>query len=695
MAQQTVKIYANKWAYVDSMTPIGVIDITGLSEVQMRYWYGTNPNWNGSMLFVGFESFPQNLDKKRIYYATAKFAFRTAYYVPNFALYDSDDFDPATLEWSNKPQIYGSLGPETGQISSSQSMADYTLQPRASVAGILSQNTCAMLRRPAHVLLNMYGRETYAYAYAKPRFLANGSSVPYIEITYDDAVSIASKVVYASGPVDGYANPREAQSFSWNYVKDRQDDYDCVGNDYDQSSAVFYWKNSEDDNYTSVSISGNTKSVTIPANTFPANKIIEWYISGTDDGGTTSQTEVFSFNTSAGTAYATAKKPISTVEDGAAPITFEWEFSSTDGQEPSGVDLWWKLPSEANNEWHTLLSNASPVTRYSVAAGTFPAGEIQWIVRAYNIDGTAGPWSQPASGYYSFICMDAPDPPGGLNATEVPLTTISWQSAEQQGYEISIDGKVVRKAFGAGTYNWKITEPLPDGEHVISVRVLGAYGFWSQPSTVTITVTNTPPAEITLNGIFDLDAYLAWEYDSDPGSDVLVQVYRDNKLIGISTEASYSDLTVLGTHSYYVILKDENGNYSQSNTVTGTMHTDVKMIAPLDGSAAWLALRLSENSADTDEFNWTQMNVTQHVKGAVWPQIERSTFQDMTASFNCAFINQDEIRSFEALRGKIVIVKCKNDNVVVGMLAQLERRVTAFYTAYNFTLQQIHVMGIT
>ena len=180
MAQQTVKIYATKWAYVDSNTPIGVIDITNLSEVQMRYWYGSSPSWNGSMLFVAFENFPQNLDKKRIYYATAKFALRTGSYVANFVLYDADDFDPATTEWSNKPQIYGSLGPESGQISGGQSMADYTLQPSASTAGALSRSTCAMLRRPAHVLLNYYGRESYAYAYAKPRYLTNGSSVPYV-----------------------------------------------------------------------------------------------------------------------------------------------------------------------------------------------------------------------------------------------------------------------------------------------------------------------------------------------------------------------------------------------------------------------------------------------------------------------------------------------------------------------------------
>lgn len=694
MAQQTIKLYASDWAYIDSRTPIGVIDISSLSEVEMRYFYGSSGNWNGSMLFFHLDQFPASLSKKRIYYASATFAFRTDYYVCQFQmLHSSVDFDPATLQWNNKPSV-GGHSLTTSQISGSQrTFADFQLIPSSNLtARQLSVGACSMLKMPTHLIVNIYGSANYADGIAKLRTLSNGSTVPYVEITYDDAVSIPSKVVYASGPIDGYANPREAQSFSWNYVKDPQDDYDCYGEDYDQSSATFYWKDSTDENYTAVAISGNTKNVTIPANTFPANKTIQWYVSGTDDGGTTSQTDVFSFSTSAGTAYATAKNPISTVEDGAAPITFEWEFSSTDGQEPSGVDLWWKLPTEDNSHWHTLLSNASPVTSYSVPANTFPAGEIQWIVRAYNIDGTPGPWSTPTAGYYSFICLAAPDPPGALNATPVPLSRISWQSADQQGYEITIDGTVVKKAFGAGTYSWTVEEPLADGSHTVSVRVLGAYGFWSQPSTVTITVSNTPPAEITLSGIFEIDAYLAWEYDTDPG-DVTVQVYRDGILIGKTAGTSYADLLVLGTHEYYVIVGDSDGNYSQSNTVTGTMRTNVKVIAPLDGSAAWLELRLSENSADAEDYSWTQTSVSQHVTGAVWPQLERGSFQDLSVTYNCAFRTQEDVRAFEALRGKVVVLKSRGDNVVVGMMNQLQKRTTLFYTAFSFTLQQIHVEG--
>ena len=691
MAQVTVQLPITKWAYADSGTPIGVIDISQEDSVLMKYFYGSTNNWHGSLLYVGWEEFPAALSKQKIYYVTAKFAYR--FFVSPAAkywLWYCDDFDPATLEWYNRPTPKGSYHPQVS-VGGDGQFHDFLLQPPASSsAAVLSQGSCEMLRGTTGVITNMSSDDhNRGSGSAKLHTLADDVSIPYLEVTYDDAVTIPSKIVVSSAPDSGYVNPREATSFSWLYEKDRQDVYDCVGEEYGQTSAVFYWKDSESETYNSIAIADSTQSIDVPASTFPANKYIDWYVEGTDDGGTTSQTDVYQFSTIAGTAYATAQKPISTVEDGSAPITFEWGFSSEDGQDPSGVDLQWKLPTELDSEFHSLLSNASPVTSYSVAAGTFSAGEIQWRVRAYNVDGTAGPWSKPATGYYSFICISAPDPPAGLSATSVPLSTISWQSAEQQGYEITIDGEVAKKAFGAGTYRWTVEEPLSDGTHTISVRVLGAYGFWSQPSTVTINISNTPPATITLGGSYDADAYLAWTFDTDPG-EVITTVYRDGEAIGKTPETTYVDMTVLGTHDYYVIVSDSSGNYSKSNTFTADMHTDVKIMAPIDRSAPWLELRLSENSMDTDEYQWTQTYATQHVTGAVYPQLDRSQYQDMTASYNCAFIKQEEIRAFESMKGKIVVLKCKGDHVVVGMLAQLQKRVTPFYTAYYFSIQQIH-----
>lgn len=700
MAQATVRIPVTKWGYVDSETPIGVIDISQDTTANLKYFYGHAPSWHGSILYMGVDDFPSALDKQRIYYFRAKFCFQgdtgqAGQTSTRAMLYYAEDFDPETLEYSNKPALYSTYLLKTDNVGTTGRDTDVEMIPFTSYssAETLSKESCKSLRRPTVALVNSYAQQyNRSTVYVKLWTLADGVTAPYLEVTYDDSITVPSKIARSTGPDSGYANPRTATEFSWHYEKDPDAGYDCVGEEYGQTSAVFYWKDSEEENYNAITIADGTQSVEVPANTFPINKTIEWYVEGTDDGGTTSETEVYSFSTAAGTAYATAKKPINTVEDGSAPITFEWEFTSDDGQEPAGVDLWWKLPTELVTEFHHILDNESPTTSYTVPGGTFPSGEIQWIVRAYNVDGTAGPWSQPTSGYYSFINVSAPDPPAGMNATNVPLTTITWQSPDQQGQEISIDGVVVKKLFGPSNYRWQVEEPLSDGMHTISVRVFGAYGFWSQPSTVTINVTNTPPIGISLNVTFGIDADMSWNFDSDPG-EVITQVFRDGVLIGETDGNSFTDREVLGTHSYYVMVRDNSGNYSQSNTETGEMHVDVKMISRYDGFSGWLELRLSENSMDTDEYQWTQTQAVQHVTGAVYPQLERSPFQDLRASYNCAFLRQEEVHAFETLKGKVVILKSKGDHVVVGMLSSITKRITPFYTTFYFTLQQIHTKG--
>ena len=490
----------------------------------------------------------------------------------------------------------------------------------------------------------------------------------------------ASQITAQNAPISGYNNPRTATSFGW-YFK--------TGNyNVESGNVTLYWRETGASSWTSVSTTSGSESVTVAANTFPVGSSVEWYLSGSDFSGATSQTEVYTFSTSAGTAYAQCVSPISSVEDGSAPITFTWTLSSTDGQTPSGVDFWWKLPSEANNQWHAILSNASPVTSYTVPGGTFPAGEIQWLTRAYNADGTAGPFSTPGYGYYSFICVAAPNPVEGLNATAVPLTTISWQSDEQQAYMITIDGVVVRKAFGNDVASWQVEEPLSEGVHEIAVSVQGQYGFWSEPAAISIAVGG-PTDELDLSGEFSVDAVLSTD------STGMIRYYRDGVFIGTATDdAPFTDNRALGTHEYFSRILLNDGNYKQSNTVTGEMSVTTKMIAALDGSSGWLELKLSENSMDVDEYRLQQDQVLQHIKGAVWPRGDRSSFRDKYATYNCAFVTKEDATAFEALFGKLVILKGKGEELVIGMLNQVQKRINVFYTSYTFTIQQVYVSEI-
>ena len=488
--------------------------------------------------------------------------------------------------------------------------------------------------------------------------------------------TVSPQITPQNCPTSGYADPRDAITFSWFFS--------TGSSNYPQQSANFYWRISGTQNWTNVPASGSTQSVTIPANTFPLQSDIEWKLTGTDTGGTYSETEVFSFSTAASTAYAVCKEPVGRAEDGTKPITLRWIVQNEDGSAATRTIVKWKLPTESQSEWHQIVDTNDPITEYTLSEGFFNAGPVEWMVIAYNRDSVAGPDSRA-----SFVCIAAPDPPSGLTATAVPLTEIHWQSSGQEAYEICIDGMVVESGFGSNVYSYKVKEPLPDGSHTITVRIQGSYSLWSNKAETQIFVENEPKDSITLTGSFDVDAALFWEFDGEDEPET-VAIYRDGVWIGTATGMTdFVDRYVLGEHEYRVEYWFEDGNYTRSGPTTGSMDCETVKIAELSGSP-WLDLRLSDSDNRVQGFRRYRTNAMQHITAAVYPVLEQSSYEDLTGSFECAFADRIGAAEFERLFGKVVILKSREGSLIIGGLTEMEKKVSAFYITYSFSIQQIH-----
>lgn len=689
-----------KGAYVEEANPTTHYSFSTSNFYETT---GNASNFTRKRVYLGFESFPSSLKHNSISNVTIHVRGKASYSTGHLNLCSTTDFDANTLTFNTAPD-YDPAYARAIVFFDSQVVSGQEICPDQNAEGTATGNIAALIvGRP---FLCVTQSKSYSWNDDSIRVGLIGGGNAYLVVTYSDTTKQTSQVIYKSGPKSGYSNPRNETSFQWDLDPADSSIY-CADPTFAQTSAVFYWKKSTDVNYTSVAISGSTKGVTIAANTFPTASTIQWYVSATDEDGTTTQTSVFSFSTEAGTATAHTVAPINSVEDGSAPITFRWALSSTDGQQPSRIRSSWRKSSDPDDDqyWHNLFDTTTISNSYTAAAGTFPAGGIRWNIRVWNIDGTEG-----NRDFAEFICVAAPDPVEGLSATQVPRPTISWQSDGQEAYEISIDGTVVKKAFGPSVYSWTVAEPLSDGNHDISVRVQGVYGFWSQPSTITITVANTVPSpwsDIVLTGSFDVDAVLSLSSPGDGiGVPTYVQWYRDGVRIaevyyGEEYDGGpfpYTDIKVLGTHEYYAELWSVGspGNYARSNIITGTMAVSAKQIRALnDPGGYWLELRLSENSNGLESYQMTQQSVTQHVTGAVWPDLERSPFRDLSASYDCAFRDPAEAAVFEAMFGQVVILKSRGDEVVIGMMSQIQKRVSFFYTMYSFSINQIHVEDFT
>lgn len=527
-----------------------------------------------------------------------------------------------------------------------------------SVSGNTQQLTVAANTFPTNATVQWYLRGTDSGGYVS-------------ETSVSSFKTLTSKITVQNSPVSGYSDPRNATTFQWYFATN--------GGPVAQSSATLYWKTSTAGSYTAVAASGSTTGVTVAANTFPVASIIQWYVAGTDAGGTSSQSPVYSFSTTAGTAYAYCQSPVGTAEDGSKPITLSWMLVTEDGSTPSKVTLSWKTPNDVS--WTVIRQSTTAFSSWTVDEEFFPVGEIEWRVVATNRDNVDGP-----AGIAAFICLRAPDPAEGLRATAVPITTVSWQSAAQEAYEISIDGAVVQTAFGPGVNSWTVPQPLADGIHTIQVRIQGTYGLWSDPAETSIDVVNdSPVSDFTIDGIFGTDAELLVE---GAETEDLISWFRDGKLIARTQEKSFTDRFALGEHQYYAEIWYSSGNYARTEAITGKLQSCVTRIALLDGGP-WLELPLAESSSSVQTFRHRQSASTRHVLGAAYPVLEMTEFRDLSGSYLCAFKDPAGAAELEAMLGKAVILKSRGGCVVTGALTEISRQMKDFYITCSFSIEQI------
>lgn len=512
--------------------------------------------------------------------------------------------------------------------------------------------------------------------------LLNGDD-PSLAIYYDDSVMVTTRIASTSG-LSGYKNPRNAITLSWKLDYSAAETYRCADENFKTASGTFYWKVSGAESYNSLSLTANQNSLTIPANTFPTESTILWYLDLTDSAGNHLIGSEHVFSTTDGTATATPLSPINSVENGGNPITLSWEVSNTTGEAPSRIVVEWARSTAQSATWYELLDVSEAVYSCEAPADTFPGGNIYWRVTAYNADSVAGPTSTPVL----FQCIAPPAAPESVAGDGAPFTTISWQAETQTAFEISVDGIVVVRKFGTGIYSYMLKEPLEDGEHEVVIRVQGDYGYWSNPTAATISVLNAGSGSITLNGNFNVDADLYWICSSSE-ENIIFRVYRDGKMIAKTKGLEFLDRFVLGEHVYHVLAELSGGNYIRSGEISGTLRSCVTRIAPTAGGE-WMELLLSEKSDSVQTFTWNRSITLRHYAGAAYPVAEMSPYEDRIAAYDCAFKTVQEAKAFEALRGQIVILKSRGGEVVIGVLNQLNKVAGDFYIAFTFSIQQIH-----
>lgn len=497
----------------------------------------------------------------------------------------------------------------------------------------------------------------------------------YLELTYSDTDSFGS---VTGSPTSGYTDKNKATTFRWSYTPPTG----IIGEAPTVASSRVAYRKTASGSFTFVN-AGSALSYTAPAGTFADTDAVYWYPEVTLSNGqvlrpktAAGEDQVYQLSTVEPDFYSYAESPSGTIEDGSAPITFAWSSSNSVGSVPGGAELQYRV--SGGSTWMDFGSVTGSARSFTAPADTLPGGQIEWRVRTLTTAGSAGSWSSSRS----FVCVAAPAAPS-VSTDAAPFTTITWNAVGQQAYEVLVDGVSYGVRFGTGKI-FTLPQPLADGNHTAAVRIQGAYGLWSQPGEAVFTVQNVPAGSIELSGQFGIDAELFWSA-SPSGEDFLI--YRDGVQIGYTAETGFTDRRALGTHEWTVLLRQADGNYTQSNAVTGTTAVEGTMIAPLSGGP-WISLRLTEASVPARQYNFSRSHSLRHFSGSALPVLELTPYENKTGSFQCAFKDPAEARAFEALWGQVVVVKSQ-ENVITGGLMNLDKAQNAFYIAYAFTIEEI------
>ena len=498
---------------------------------------------------------------------------------------------------------------------------------------------------------------------------------PFLTCEYSND-NVGIKADNLSPSAGAFVNRTQKNTFTWDAEDDTDPTQVCFA-EVKQTSAVFEWRVKNASASNTISVSGATTACTVPANTFPSGTI-EWRVKVTANSGTTTTSAWQEITNTDVTPTAKPVSPSGIVIDATIVNRFSWKHIISTGTPQSKADLQW---SADGTTWNTITTVTGENQYYDVPANTFTSGTKYWRVRTYNTDGTASAWSEKAE----FIAINAPSAPSIVIQSTGPRPRITWQTSEQEAYQLTISNGYASGTVYGTEKAWRSPVYLADGSYTVRVRVQNKYGMWSEWSAAALPISHTEGEAINLTVTASHEAALTWQ---TAGSYNFYLVERGGVAIARTAQKQYIDHTSIGSVTYRVRgCYDESDNYGVSNSDTVEILPETNMICDLE-TGVWLEMRLSETQLRTNRTSLSAGVSTVHLAGLAYPVEERSEQRDRAMSVACAWPHAQRAAALalEALVGRLVCLKDRYGNMVIGSLPSLESNCDEFMRRYSFTI---------
>lgn len=492
---------------------------------------------------------------------------------------------------------------------------------------------------------------------------------PYMLVTYRD--NDVTATLSGMSPASGYVPKGSANVFSWALTRSGA----CL-EEVKATSTIFRWRAGRSGTINTIAC-GTAQKVTVPAGTFTTNDI-QWSVSVTLNTGETVTSDWITLSTAEAASTAKPISPSGIVIDATIANRFSWQHIISTGTPQSKADLQW---SADGTTWNTLATVTGENQYYDVPANKFTSGTKYWRVRTYNTDGTPSEWSDKAE----FIAINAPSAPSIVIQSTGPRPRITWQTSEQEAYQLTLSSGYASGTVYGTEKAWRSPVYLADGSYTVRVRVQNKYGMWSEWSAAALPISHTEGEAITLTATAGHEAALTWQ---TAGSYDFYLVERDGVAIARTVQKQYIDHTSIGSVTYRVRgCYDESDNYGVSNSDTVEILPETNMICDLE-TGVWIEMRLSETQLRTNRTSFSAGVSTVHLAGLAYPVEERSEQRDRAMSVACAWPHAQRAAALalEALVGRLVCLKDRYGNMVIGSLPSLESNCDEFMRRYSFTI---------
>lgn len=426
---------------------------------------------------------------------------------------------------------------------------------------------------------------------------------------------------------------------------------------------------------------GDAPNVTVPAGTI-SGASIDWRVIAKTNANQTLTSDWMTLTVEDVPPTAWPISPKDVVVDGSKDQIFIWGHASSTGTAQSKTDL---QKSTDGSTWTTLATVTGAARQWTCPAGTLTSSIKYWRVRTYNADGVAGAWSDAAQ----IVVIAAPTAPSIQIKSTGPRPSISWQTSEQEAYQVELDGKLSGGTHYGTDKTWTSPAYLADGSHTVRVRVQNQYGMWSDWGTAALPVTNTPGASISLTVQASSVADLNWQTS---GSYDFYLVYRNGKPIVKVTQTQYTDELSSGSTTYQVRgCFDGSSNYGLSSAVTVTITTGqyVTLYGIASGKKVTLKHCGLKNQPVQNAINRDIQYIFMY--GSTYPHAERSEFVTKKVGGTAVFLPGEDKAGFDALIGELVCLKTQSGEMVIGYLNETSdtSRVNPDKSVCNFSIQQI------